>query len=229
MRIYPGRVAELKLHQGEVSALIACPDELVPAAGQYLLAAEKGAILASPLFLADRLEAGFLAASPTPDAWRPGTELSLYGPIGRGFHIPADTKRLALIALGGTNARLLPLLNAPRSGHYDTTLYSAAPFSELPPDLEAYPLRDLEEALSWADFFAIDAALNDLENLTEDFANMTSGQVGFRGQVLIHTPMPCSGLGECGVCAVKMKKSWQLACKDGPVFDLRDILAGVRA
>jgi len=224
MRINPGRVAELRLHLGEVSALIACPEENIPAAGQYLLAAEKGAIMASPLFLADSAEQGFLAAPPLPDSWRPGTELSLYGPMGRGFQPPVDARRLALIALGGTNARLMPLVNRTRSDYYSATLYSDAPFSELPSDLEAYPLNDLEEALSWADFFAIDAAINDLESLAEHFANISPG----RGQVLIHTAMPCGGLADCGVCAVKVKKSWKLACKDGPVFDLRDLLEGVR-
>jgi hypothetical protein len=224
MRINKGRVAELRLHFGEVSALIACPEENVPAAGQYLLAAEKGAILASPLFLAAPSEQGFLAAPPFSESWRPGAELSLYGPLGRGFHPPADARRLALIALGSTNARLMPLVNTSRSDTYSATLYSDAPFSGLPPDLEAYPLHDLEEALSWADFFAIDAAIADLESLAEHFVNITPG----RGQVLIHTAMPCGSLADCGVCALKVKKSWKLACKDGPVFDLRDLLEGVR-
>jgi hypothetical protein len=37
--------------------------------------------------------------------------------------------------------------------------------------------------------------------------------------------MPCAGLADCGVCAVELRRGWKLACKDGPVFDLRDILA----
>lgn len=224
MQIHQGRVAELKLHQGEVCAVIAAPSELAPAAGQYLLAAESGAILASPLFLADFAEQGFLAAPPFPDAWRPGTELSLHGPLGRRFHPPADAKRMALIALGSTKARLMPLVNASRSDYYRVTLFSEAPFADLPPDLEAYPLRDLAEALSWADFFAVDVALEDLESLADHFADVPGG----RGQVLVHASMPCGGLADCGVCAVKVKKSWKMTCVDGPVFDLKDILAGLR-
>ena len=100
MRISTGRVAELKLHQGEVSALIACSSEVVPAAGQYLLAAQAGAIQASPLFLADHSNQGFLAAPPFPDSWRPGTELSLYGPLGQGFQPPADARRKAHLIHG---------------------------------------------------------------------------------------------------------------------------------
>jgi hypothetical protein len=31
-------------------------------------------------------------------------------------------------------------------------------------------------------------------------------------------------MGECGVCAVNLRKGYKLACKDGPVFDLRSLL-----
>lgn len=228
MRTYQGRVAELKLHQGEMSAIIACPNEVVPTAGQYLLAAQDSAILASPLFLTGYDRQGFLAAPPFPDSWRPGTELSLYGPLGQGFHLPADISRLGLIALGGTKARLMPLVNPSRSTYFSVTLFSDAPIINLPPDLEAYPLRDLAEALSWADFFAVDVDLEHLSGLAEHFENIPKGIAGLRGQVLIHASMPCGSLADCGVCAVKVKNSWKLACKDGPVFDLQDLLEGIR-
>ena len=228
MRTYQGRVAELKLHQGETSAVIACPNEAVLTAGQYLLAAQDSAILASPLFLTGYDHQGFLAAPPFPDSWRPGTELSLYGPLGQGFHLPADISRLGLIALGGTKVRLMPLVNASRSTYFSVTLFSDAPIINLPPDLEAYPLRDLAEALSWADFFAVDVDLEHLSGLAEHFENIPKGMAGLRGQVLIHASMPCGSLADCGVCAVKVKNSWKLACKDGPVFDLQDLLEGIR-
>jgi NAD(P)H-flavin reductase len=148
--------------------------------------------------------------------------------LGRGFHPPADTQRLALIALGDTNARLLPLASASKSARYSVTLFSDAPLAKLPPDLEAYPLHELQDSLSWADFLAIDAPLEQLEPLAERFNNNPLGPAGLRGQVLVQANMPCSGLADCGVCAVKVKKSWKFTCKDGPVFDLRDLLEGVR-
>ena len=83
----------------------------------------------------------------------------------------------------------------------------------------------LAEALSWADFFAVDVALEDLQSLADHFANVP----GVRGQVLVHASMPCGGLADCGVCAVKVKKSWKMTCKDGPVFDLKEILEGLRS
>jgi hypothetical protein len=228
MRIQKGQVAEIQLHLGEASTLIACPSDLVPATGQYVLAVQKGATQATPLFFADSWNQGFLAAPPSPESWRPGTGILLYGPLGKEFRIPADAQRLALIAFGDTNARLLPLASATKSDRYKVTLFSDAPLAKLPPDLEAYPLRELGEVLSWADFFAIDLALEDLESLTEHFENIFQEQSSIRGQVLIHTRMPCGGLADCGVCAVKVKKSWKFTCKDGPVFDLRDLLKGAR-
>ena len=41
------------------------------------------------------------------------------------------------------------------------------------------------------------------------------------GQALVTLPMPCGGLGECGACAVPIRRGWKLACQDGPVLDVR--------
>jgi NAD(P)H-flavin reductase len=42
-------------------------------------------------------------------------------------------------------------------------------------------------------------------------------------QVLVRTSIPCGGIADCGVCAVMTKSNWKLACKDGPVFDLKEL------
>jgi hypothetical protein len=206
--------------------LITCPAEVVPTAGQYLLAIDEDSIQATPLFLADAWSQGFLAAPPFPGSWQPGTSLSLYGPLGRGFHLPMDVQRLALIALGETNARLLPLATASLVDNLSITLFSDAMFRELPSSMEAYPLNDLQESVSWADFIAVDVPLESLDQLAEYFSTASQGLFA-RGQVLVRTSMPCSTFGDCGVCAVKVKRSWKLACKDGPVFDLQALLKGV--
>jgi NAD(P)H-flavin reductase len=41
--------------------------------------------------------------------------------------------------------------------------------------------------------------------------------------VLLRTQMPCGALAECGVCAVRTRGGWKMACKDGPVFDWREL------
>lgn len=227
MRVSKGRVAEVQLRSGEARVLIACPEGLVPGTGQYLLGAEKGAVQATPLFPAGDWSQGFQAAPPYPESWRPGTELALYGPLGKGFRLPGLTQRLALIALGESTARLMPLANASNSERYSVTLFSDAPLGELPPDLEAYPLKDLGESLAWADFFALDVPLEKIEALGEQFGDLFQGLGELRGQALVHAGMPCGSIGECGACAVRVKRSWRLACQEGPVFDLGDLLKGV--
>jgi hypothetical protein len=138
-----------------------------------------------------------------------------------------DVQRLALIALGETNARLLPLATASLVDNLSITLFSDATLTELPSSMEAYPLHDLQESVSWADFIAVDVPLESLDQLAEYFSIASQGLSPIRGQVLVQTSMPCSTFGDCGVCAVKIKRSWKLACKDGPVFDLQAVLKGV--
>jgi hypothetical protein len=227
MRRITGHVAELQLSAGGERVLIACPPGAIPAAGQYLLAAENGAIQATPLFLSGTWKGGFLSTKPYPAAWQPGTDLTLFGPLGHGFHLPADVQRLALVVLGDTNSRLLPLVSTLKSAHASMTLFSDAQPTDLPSDLEAYPLQDLDESLDWADFFAVDVPFERIETLTAVFSKSSHGLSGLRGQVLVYASMPCSGMGQCGVCALRVKRSWKLICEDGPVFDLAGVLKGM--
>jgi len=227
MRRILGHVAEIGLSAGEEQALIACPAESIPAPGQYLLAAEKGAIQATVLFQSGTRKQGFLIASPFPESWQPGTALTLFGPLGRGFQLPADVNRLAMIAMGNTNSRLLPLVDNLKSPQVSITLFSNAQPADLPPDVEAYPIQDLEDSLDWPDFFAIDTTLGRLEALSALFDQVRQKRPGLRGQVLVRTHMPCCGLGKCGVCALRVKRSWKLSCEDGPVFDLPGVLTGL--
>ena len=228
MQSLSGHVAELRLSAGEEQVLIACPPEAIPAPGQYLLAAARDAIQAAPLFLAGTGKHGFAAGKPYPAGWAPGTELSLYGPLGNGFHLPADVQRLVLIGLGNTNSRLLPLVNELKSPQASITLFSDSQSPRLPPDVEAYPVQDLPEAFGWADFFAIDLPLAGLERLAALFAQPDSTLPGLYGQVLVQADMPCCGLGKCGVCALRVNRTWRFACEDGPVFDLAEVIKGLR-
>lgn len=221
-------MAELGLSSGEEQALIACPAETIPAPGQYLLAAERNAIQTTVLFPTGTWNKGFLVAKPFPDAWWPGTELTLFGPLGNGFQLTADVQRLALIALGNTNSRLLPLVSRLKLAQSSVTLFSEVRSVDLPPDVEAYPLQDLPTAIDWADFFAVDSPIKSVEKLGAIFSQATQRLQSLRGQVLVETAMPCCGIGKCGVCAMRVERSWKLGCEDGPVFDLIGVLKGMR-
>jgi dihydroorotate dehydrogenase electron transfer subunit len=89
----------------------------------------------------------------------------------------------------------------------------------LPVEVEILPLDLLHEAPAWADFLAIDVPMRDLPNLRAALHLGPYAHLACPAQVLVITPVPCLGLGECGVCAVPTREGWRLACSDGPVFD----------
>lgn len=229
MRIYPGKVAELQLlSSGRIAARVDCPPGAVPAAGQYLLASDVTSLLGPPLFLAGPAPSGFLAAPPLPASWAPGTPLGLRGPLGRGFRLPSGLRRLALVAVAGVEgdgaARLLPLAVKALEQGAAVTLYTGTALPDLPFSVEAYPLEMAAEAAAWADFLAVEVSLEELPGLGARLGLTAGGRLGVPGQALVLAAMPCAGLAGCGVCAVKARRCWKLACQDGPVFDLQDLL-----
>jgi len=240
-----GEVLEIWLEGGAVAAWIACPANLRPQPGQYLLAHAPGlpggpvGALPVPLF------PGFgsmppettrplplAIAPPFPPDWLPGLRLELRGPLGSGFRLPSGTgavRRLALAALGDTPARLMALAAQALAQEAAVTLFTDLPLpSGLSPAVEVYPTAALPESLPWADLLAIDLPLECLPGLRARFGGDPPGSahphLPVPAQVLVTTPMPCAGVAECGVCAVrKASRGWALACKDGPVFDLNDL------
>jgi dihydroorotate dehydrogenase electron transfer subunit len=223
MHIAKGCIDEIYL-DGRRAARLTCPPALVPAPGQYLLAhaaADPASPLANPIFAAGICPGGFYAAPPLPDNWLPGTELTLRGPRGHGFSLPAAARFVALAAFGGTCARLLALLEPALAQKAAVVLLTDDPPDGLPSAVEISPLSALPETASWADYLAIDiprAAIPDIQKPAQQLSH-----IGY-AQVLIETPIPCGGIGECSLCAVSLRKGYRLACQDGPVFDLKAIL-----
>ncbi|HSQ25564.1 MAG TPA: hypothetical protein VLM80_00430 [Anaerolineales bacterium] len=181
--------------------------------------------LATPLFASEFTQRGFLSAAPVSPRWQPGMSLVLTGPCGHGFDLPVGVRCLALAAFGNSAARLLPIiLNESREGQ-SIALFTDCNLPPLPAEVEINPLDALAVILNWADFLVCDMPLNFLAEfrarmMNSDFESIT----GIPGQVLITTAMPCGGVSDCGACAVPIGKSYQLACKDGPVFDLQELL-----
>jgi NAD(P)H-flavin reductase len=233
MRITEGWVAEIRLeYLGHTSAKIAFSGQneaqAIPEPGQYLMAwklADIDAPLAVPIFPAEICTAGFWTASTVPGNWEPGDVLQLRGPLGHGFKFPAREKvrRLALGALGETIARLLPLAVRAIQDNLAVTLFTSSLLPSLPADLEIYPLGNLPEALSWADFLALDLTTGQLPTLRKMLGLNRGMHLPCPAQALILNEMPCGGLAECGACAVPGRRKWRLACQDGPVFDLDEL------
>lgn len=229
MKIDKGTIKEIFL---DGSARMDCPPELIPAPGQYLLAhaGASSAPLADPVFFSRSAPNGFAAAAPLPSSWMPGASLVLRGPLGRGFAIPTSARKVALIAFDDSPARLHGLIPLALEQNAEVVVLCDSKVNDLPEVVEVQPLRAMLDILRWADYAALDVARGNMNQLREKIGEQK--QAGARperqskdaAQVLIRTQMPCGALAECGVCAVTVGRQWKMVCKDGPVFDLKELL-----
>lgn len=220
-----GHIDELILADGSRYARIACLPQLIPAPGQYLLASESSrSALPVPLYYTDSAPQGFITVAPALVAWSPGRTLHLRGPLGRGFSLPLSARRVCLVALDDSPARLKGLIDPALRQDAAIVLVSSSTPEALPDEVEVQPLSGLEDILDWADYVAFDVARENLSQLREQLGKWDRLTAGMDLQVFIHTSIPCGGMAECGICAVTLKSDWKLACKDGPVFDWREIL-----
>ena len=219
-----GRVLELILKDGLRHARLTCAENLIPAPGQYLLAnGQSDSPLPVPIFFTDSALQGFIGAAPIPDSWNPGRELYLRGPLGKGFSLPGSARRIGLVALEDSPSRLHGLIQSALHQAASVVLVSDLRVDYLPDEVEVQPLSALSEIMEWADYIAVDAARENLPALRAQLSGGKHANVFFEAQVLVRTPVPCGGVAECGVCAVIVKSGWKLACKDGPVFDWREL------
>ena len=228
MRTYEGMVREIQWQDGlGRTAWIECPKAAIPAAGRYVMAwspEDVDAPLATPLFAA-RIEAGgFQAATPIPGTWEPGTRLELRGPLGHGFTPPANLRRLALASLDESISRLQWLMYHALDQGAAVALFTDRPLPSLPSAVEANPLEAVQEALTWADYLAVDLPTHAIPESSQ----LLGVERGLRAlpcpaQALVQLAIPCGSLAGCGACAVETRLGWKLACDDGPVFDLLEL------
>jgi len=212
----------------ERSGIFDIPEKYWPQPGQYMPCqpdADPAAPLVTNLFRVigsdDRLYLG-----PLPDNWLPGDSIHILPPQGNGFSIPDAARRVGLLPFGVSPLRLLPLLkislmqNAALVLFWDTGQNHDI-LHRLPIMVEVAPTGSLAENLDWLDFLAVDVELAKLSQLD---SLLSIPELPFDSQVLVHTDMPCRGIGECGVCAVRTTRGWQRTCTDGPVFQLKELL-----
>ena len=218
---------------GIPAAWIQCDPSVIPAPGQYLLAYAGGSNspLAVPVFLGKSFAAtkkiganGFLAAPPIPASWGIGTRLYLRGPLGHGFLLPNSVHRIALIAFDDLPLHLMALLDTALKHEASIVLVCKDPPDDLPLQVEVQPLDSFMDVCAWADYTALDARRESLLELKKIFAGSNRLRIGNEVQILIRAPMPCGALAECGVCTLDSGRGRLLVCKDGPVFNLKDLL-----
>lgn len=218
-----GRITELVLQDGQRVARISCPADLIPAPGQYALASDdSNAPLPVPLLVTDSAPDSF-TASPIPDHWMPGMEISLRSPLGNGFKLPASARKIALVAYDVPSLRLRGLIRPSLRQGAAVVFVSDTQLENLPDDVEAQPMSALGEVMAWADYVAFDVTREDLPGLRERLRELNQMSALKEAEILIRTPVPCGAVAECGACAVVAKSGWKMACKDGPVFALGEL------
>lgn len=175
-------------------------------------------VLAEPVFSQQILPDGFISAAPPPPGWKIGMDLNLSGPFGHGFQLPGEIRNLGVAAFTGNISRIVSLLGWASN----TALCTPALIRSeaLPLDIEIHPLTELPTILDWADYLVIDIPLDRISELRSYLGSPGSNRRQIPGQVLLTAPMPCAGLADCGVCATRTRRGYQLVCREGPVFAL---------
>jgi hypothetical protein len=230
---YKGRIVEILLeaYQNGV-ARISAPAAAVPRAGQYLQVykpADELAALPISVFRTGEPEikdgeARFAVSGEMLSEWTPGEELALRGPFGRGFELPARARRVGLVALAGEPGRLLPLMLSALRNEAEVTLCVEVEHLDLPSRVEIRGLDACAEVLTWADYAAVDLESEQIDELGTLLQIKDRARRALSAQALVNAPMPCSGSGRCGVCAVATARGELLPCEDGPVFSLGTLL-----
>lgn len=223
MPIISGTLIEIRLTEYGLAGLIDCPHAAHPAPGQYLLAASERGEEALPvaLFPASLPGEPLQVAPPLPAGWSPGLLLHLRGPLGHGFTLPRAARRVALVAYQSPSELLLSLARSALQQGAEVTLCSTfPPPPALPEEVEVLPLSQLNEAVAWADYLAVAFSRERYNELRQLLGNLLQERAALSAEGLILTPMPCAGLGSCGVCSVHTREGWKYACLDGPVFSL---------
>jgi hypothetical protein len=213
MQIDTGKISLIQIEpDGKRAAQIDCSPKVIPRPGGYLLAHnpnEPEAVLGCSLFpvglpasMDGAANPGFVSLGPIPRTWHPGTTLELRGPLGRAFGLPPAVRNLALIALGESAGRLLPLIPLALEKNADIAIFSDVPLPSLPPIIEIHALNAISEAVTWADYLAIDMPLENIPIIRDTLKLGPHDYLPCPAQILVSTPMPCAGIAECGLAVV---------------------------
>lgn len=166
---------------------------------------------------------------------KPDDEISLLGPLGNGFDIHQGSKKLLLVAGGMGIAPLVFLAKAAvAKGLAVTLLYGAQNAAQLYSTLpKVKVVTATEDGSVGIKGMIIDLLPDCIEEADQSFAcgplpmyKAMSKMTSLKDkavQVSLEVRMGC-GVGVCYGCTVKTQNGLKQVCKDGPVFELNDIV-----
>lgn len=231
------RVIESRTLWSDVQLLVLDAPELAPAMrpGQFALLRDPTTFdpylrrTAWPYRIeAERVAFTVPSHDPLAARARAGDTLDLLAPLGRAIEFEASARHILLIGEGAHAARLIAIAESAIKQQREVVLVSRAaavdeifPAHLLAPEIEYR--TDAEalgaELIAWADAIVASGS-NEMDAALADVVRAARYRIepGF-ARVLIDLPMPC-GAGDCYACAVETRRGIQLACLDGPAFDL---------
>jgi dihydroorotate dehydrogenase electron transfer subunit len=171
-----------------------------------------------------------------------GDMLDLIGPLGKGFALHSQQRRLLLVAEAAHVAPLLALmqLQLGRQGSVVLLLHAPTgtallPPGALPPSVEYYTTTDdgsagsadamdglLTGAVPWADVLAAAGSAAFLRRLQRRIGETRPEPYRGFAQAIAPVPLQCGG-GACLACLVDTGRGYHRACQRGPVFDLAEL------
>ncbi|MGB2815468.1 MAG: dihydroorotate dehydrogenase electron transfer subunit [Dehalococcoidales bacterium] len=166
-----------------------------------------------------------------------GVSVPIFGPLGNGFALPSTPQNLLLVA-GGIGIAPLYFLaqRAVRNNYKVTLLYGTVDQNRYPvaPEIDAVAVT--EDGSVGEKGFVTDLLPRFVEQADQVFAcgPMPMYHDMFRrrqelklegrpAQVSLEVRMGC-GVGVCYGCTIKTNHGLKQVCKDGPVFNLDEIL-----
>jgi len=183
-----------------------------------------------------------------------GDEIDILGPLGKGFTIQASSRNLLLVAGGIGIAPLIFLAHHVSSQHSVTLVHGASTAAQLyeqslPPGVQFIPVTEdgsagkkgiatdiLPDFLGWADqiyacgpvamYKAMALTLNPspLKGEGKGEGEKRSEESKLKKcQVSLEMRMGC-GIGACYGCTINTKRGLKQVCRDGPIFELDDII-----
>jgi dihydroorotate dehydrogenase electron transfer subunit len=172
-------------------------------------------------------------------------KLDILGPFGRGFAVPNQCEHLLLVAGGIGIAPLAFLMQQASQKHQITLIHGANTAAQLYAErcqltavnhqvVQCIPVTEdgtagrkgmatdiLPDFLDWADWVYACGPLDMYKkiSLTANRRQLTSK----RCQVSLEVRMGC-GFGSCYGCTINTRQGLRRVCRDGPVFELDDVI-----
>ena len=172
-----------------------------------------------------------------------GDEVDILGPLGNGFGIGSTSRKLLLVAGGIGIAPLVFLAQHVSSQHQVTLIQGTGTAAELypsslfPKEVRFVSVTEdgsagkkgmvtdvLPDFLDWADQIYACGPVDMYRAMAEMSLRAKRTNLKLKKcQVSLEVRMGC-GIGACHSCTINTKHGLKQVCRDGPVFEMNDIL-----